>query len=75
MELRSVLLNLNLFNFMMSDVVADIFIIAKINFTNFGNVQILSDDDEQSLRQREEEHAGLHCDPGEETLHWRTSHV
>ena len=64
----------------MGDVVADGFLEAKVDFANFSNVQVLSDDDKHSIAESEEEHTGLNSDPGEtaldlgETFHLEVSH-
>ena len=49
---------------MEGDVVADCFVVAKIDLTHLGYVEALGDDDEHALEQRKEEHTRLNCDPG-----------
>ena len=52
----------------MGDVVADRFVEPKVNFANFCNVQVLSDDDKHPIAESEEEHTWLNSDPGETAL-------
>ena len=58
----------NLFRLVVGDVVADGFLEAKVDFANFSNVQVLSDDDKHSIAESEEKHAGLNSDLGETAL-------
>ena len=59
---------LNLFDFVVGDVVADGFVEAKVDFANFSNVQVLSDDDKHPIAESKEEHTGLNSDPRETAL-------
>ena len=52
----------------MSDVVADRFIEAEVDFADFSNVQVLSDYDKHPIAESEEKHTGLNSDPGETAL-------
>ena len=64
LQLRGVFLNKGLLFFMEGDVVADCFVVAKIDLTHLGYVEALGNDNKHSLAQGKEEHTRLNCDPG-----------
>ena len=57
-----------MFFFVVSDVVADNFIKAKIDFTNLGNIQVLCYDDKHAITESKEKQTRLDGEP-RETAH------